>query len=1166
MKIKSLQLFGFKSFADRTELVFDRQIVGVVGPNGCGKSNIVDAIRWVMGEQSAKGLRGTEMADVIFNGTTTRKKSAFAEVNLTFDNADRSAPAPYTDCAEVMISRRLFRTGESEYLINKVPVRLKDITDLFLGTGSSARAYSIVAQGKVDQIVLAKPEDRRFLLEEAAGVAKYKARKVAAERKMEGTRQNLDRVHDIIQELERSARHLDRQVERAEQFRKIQNELRQIDEQIVGFKISRLDRLATSNAEHRTQSSMDFERVSAQFSEIEARIEQFRLEALNQEKASSSDYEALLRQKENFSQADKEVELSTQRIQLLKNQIEERKKDVERLLSKSEANKISVQQVLHEQQTLESQREKASTELQELKTSVNEAEMKIQSLETERRTSQVRIDEIRTQSAREAQRREMMQSERVNLELERAEVEQSAEQGEKQERQIRGDLTGLEDRLRQLESRLSNLEAEISGIEKNRSDATAQQSHLQEERTQVNQLLAQVEAQIKSVKTLEEHEVGYDVGALERKKSTGYPFIMDLLKFKTGFERVGEAFFHTFGQFFTGATHATDTDEMARFTKVVNAGADLATYPRSLLDVVEGEIPEELMSLLSSIELLETLPSDQKVEHPCMDEKGALRLPVAPQLFLESLGRVRVSETPFGRKMEMTKLEQERTKLLEHRHALDQQTVEMKSQLERMAQSLSARQIELKDLGAQRVELRSQGMRLKTQLEHSEAQREVLRQQVTDLDERIQTLTAEISKALEVSQEVVHLEEKLQGFQEQIERARAAKQELDGVWIEKRIAFGALEERLDRLRQQTLQTEITQSEYAHNRSMFEADIAAWTQESERENERICANVEQRQTNELEIKRLESALSLSRESLQKVRQDLENFEVERKAVQYERDKTQSAVQALELEHQKLKFEVEELSQLVHERYHCSIQDLIAQLDVATLARLEDEVVLGALEVDAKELRERLEKFGDVNLLAITEQKEIRERLDFMNRQREDLLKTLDALQSIIDRINKITEFRFRETFRAINHNFQVLFPKLFGGGRAHMTLTNENDLLETGVEIFAEPPGKKVQTMSLLSGGEKAMTSISLIFSLFAYRPSSYCILDEVDAPLDEVNTMRYNSIIQEMSALSQFIVITHNKRTMEVTDTLFGVTMQDPGVSQLVGVQLQEAKAFVASA
>lgn len=1158
MKIKALQLFGFKSFGDRTELSFDRVIVGVVGPNGCGKSNIVDAIRWAMGEQSAKGLRGNEMSDVIFNGTATRKRANFAEVSLIFENNQGLAPAPYHECAEIMITRRLYRSGESEYLINKVPVRLKDITDLFLGTGSSARAYSIVAQGKVDQIVLAKPEDRRFLLEEAAGIAKYKVRKQAAERKMEATQENLARIQDITGELERNARSLERQVEKAEQFRKLQTELRQLDEQIISAKIARLEKLATTNDQARTSAQMDFESSSQELLKLETEIETMRLEALNQEKLSASDYEALLSSKEKFANADKESELRSQRISNLQFQIEERKKDIERLQSKTEANRDVLKQMLEERERLQGERSTEEEKVNLVKRDLEAVQARIQTLEARAQSLRAEIEEKKTAQIREESKREVLQSEKVELELKRVEIERSLEDFSQRKAAQDSESFSIAVQLEEAEAERMHCEGNLKELEALERSLVQEQSGLLKDISAARDQLSQCEAEISSLTSLEQHEVGYDQGALNRKKQTGQSFLMDLIEFKSEYAAVAAGFFNEFGQdFFEGDPGEANA---VRWNRISGPSTYQTSFSRTLLDAVSNQPASEIQNFLKSVELVDEL-SDSEVGHIQIDLRGFVKMPLGGGFSRSSLGEIQKQDSPFNRKLQIQEASLKKSQLELNLSELESRYATMGQRLREGTQSIHEVRQKIRDLltkiqgiAARRAQQAAQSEMLDRRINELHLEFKNLEQAISEVSGSLETVGTDHSWSEQQAE--------FDRLSLELNQERAKKSEQDSLWIEKRIAFGALLERLERLEQQTIDQEMTKSEYEHNQGLYQSDIQNWTGDIAKEEalirdlKNLCTSAQS------ESAQLESRLAESKAQLTKLRSEVDQADVLRKDLQSRKDERQKNLQDLELTHQRLKFEVEELSQIVQERYHVALADILQNVNPADLERLEDETILGSLEVDAAEIRRKLEKFGDVNLLALSEYEDIKKRLDFMNTQREDLLKTLDALQSIIQRINKITEFRFRETFTAINHNFQLLFPKLFGGGKAYMTLTDEKNLLETGVEIFAEPPGKKVQAMSLLSGGEKAMTSISLIFALFAYRPASFCILDEVDAPLDEVNTVRYNSIVEEMSALSQFIVITHNKRTMEVAQKLFGVTMQDPGVSQLVAVELNEAQAL----
>jgi chromosome segregation protein len=1154
-------MHGFKSFADKTELYFDQQIVGIVGPNGCGKSNIVDCIRWAMGEQSAKGLRGKEMSDVIFAGTPSRKAAGFAEVSLIFDNADRQAPAPYTDCAEVMITRRLYRTGESEYQINKVNVRLKDVHDIFLGTGSSAKAYSIVAQGKVDQVVLAKPEERRFLIEEAAGIAKYKVRKQAAERKIETTQQNLDRVNDILRELERSSKSLERQVEKAEKYRELQKSLKSKECDFLAARLKRLDESATANQEALDSTQAGLIEKQAFLQKCEAEIERLRLETLNQEKLTSGDYESLMAGKDRLAKLETDRELAQQKIQLLTNQIADRKTDLERIGSKFEDQEGSRKTLLEELQKIQDEKSRADERLQMFREAMEKANVEVAGAEKSLADANSRLQDLKSEMAARVQRLEMLKAELVDLELQRAERERRYDLAQQQSEQLRVEEALL---LSQSDEKMQEIQQQKLSLDQLRSDKERlleEKSERLAEKLQLESRLFEKETQIQNLQSLEVHSLGYDPMALEMKNQTGQKFLMDRIQFKLEYRQIGEVLVYHLGQYFTeDLTSALDTP---RWTSLfVTEAADFPSNSAEVL--IEGETADEVREILRRIEFVDELQAAGSSNFPQIDRAGRWRTPLGSGLSLRSCGLISKEQSPFGRQQE----------LLDFQGEVESLRAELQSQASRIEQNRQSlesnhRETEIQAKNLQNLEREKENLLLQRDrfLQKGAANQSLQTQLQSELQD-CDTKIGEKQKALDLIPAEMDLssnEAEIQDRRLQLDAAKAELQKRESEWVEYRIQVGALQERMERLQEQCISVDMAQSEYRHNQDVYHRDIEVWAQEIERLKESSQLAGEEAESLRTRLQDLELSLAKAKEEMSGVRQALAENEESRRSFQGSKEELSQILANLELERQRYRLEAEEISRALEDRYQLSAAELLGNLSPEELQGLAD-LSLSELELEVKSLRDRINRFGDVNLVALSEYEEIKGRLDFMTAQREDLLKTLDSLQSIIDRINRISEFRFRETFAAINHNFQLLFPKLFGGGKAYMRLTDENNMLDTGVEIFAEPPGKKIQAMSLLSGGEKAMTSISLLFSLFAYRPSSFCILDEVDAPLDDINTRRYNQIIQEMASLSQFIVITHNKRTMEVASTLFGVTMQEPGCSRIVGVNLNEAKAFTTTA
>ncbi|TVQ79887.1 MAG: hypothetical protein EA369_03825 [Bradymonadales bacterium] len=1152
---------GFKSFADKTELVFDEQIVGVVGPNGCGKSNIVDAIRWAMGEQSAKGLRGKEMSDVIFAGTPARKASGLAEVSLVFDNSDHQAPAPYTDCAEIMITRRLYRSGESDYLINLVTVRLKDIHDLFLGTGSSAKAYSIVAQGKVDEVVLAKPEDRRFLIEEAAGIAKYKIRKQSAERKMEATQQNLDRVNDLLRELEKNSKNLERQVEKAEKFRSLQSELKAKECDWIAARLKRLDESAVANQEALQSAQDALTEKQSRLAEIEAKIETLRLESLQYEKITAEDYESLMSTKDQLARLDTERELAQQKMELLNNQIAERRSDVARLGSKFENQEGSRQQLQAELERRQQERQQADQKLRELQAARDQAEDRLKDTQANlERISEV-LQAHRSELAVESQQLKMKRAELVDIELYRAGLESRLEVERQEIKSLEIEDHSFSEDLQTKLDELRVKKEEEQDLSGRREQLLKERESLLAELSRLDSGCIEKEAAIKSLKQLEQHALGYDGMALELKKQTGLELLMDQVKFRPEAQDLGETLIYHLGQFFTESL--ADQALEARWTSLLlKAGSNRPE--RSLSSLLDESSSEQVKDLFSAIELVDEIDWESPTEFCQLDRKGGWRASLGASLELRSFGKVSREQSPFSRHHEIIRSEQELSELRQELGAMQARVEDNLQRQEELRKNLEKTQLARQEIEQKLEALRQDRELILQQKAGKNALAEELSEEIQKTEEKIAKKNGEILSLPELkSTESMELE--LAEARQRLAEAKNQLDERDADWVEYRIECGALQERLERIQQQFVSLDMAQSEYKHNQGLYQKDIELWEQEIHSLRQNVKDWAERGAQEREKVQSLEKGLAKSKDQVANFRRDLEELEKSRREWASSKEELVESLQALELEKQRFSLELEEINRSLEERYEISAQQLLSSLSEEDLESLASSS-LEEMALEVKALRERLSKFGDVNLVALTEYEEMKSRVEFMNTQREDLLGTLSSLQSIIDRINRISEFRFRETFNAINHNFQLLFPKLFGGGKAFMRLTDESQLLETGVEIFAEPPGKKIQAMSLLSGGEKAMTSISLLFSLFAYRPSSFCILDEVDAPLDDINTRRYNEIIREMSSLSQFIVVTHNKRTMEAASTLFGVTMQEPGCSRIVGVNLTEAKAFTTAA
>lgn len=1174
MQIKRIEIVGFKSFVDRAILEFGPGIAAVVGPNGCGKSNVVDAIRWAMGEQSPKNLRGRAMEDVIFGGSENRKPVGMAEVSLVFANEKGQGPAAVRDYAEFMVTRRLYRNGDSEYLLNKTPCRLLDISELFMDTGIGARAYSIIEQGKIGQILNAKPEDRRFLIEEAAGVSKFKARKKTALRKIEATRQNLLRLRDIIGEVRRQLGTLRRQARKAEQFRSYREEQKQIE---LGFARRRYAGLVRSGAQLRREENHARRQVAeleGRFAQLELGLEKQRLTQAEAEQELARSQEGVFHLGSELQRVEGRIEFGAQALQKLERQQqqdEQERQNLERRLVEvrtESAELTSAGATLAEECRRQSAAlERQTAALQERQERERENE---NALEAARRALFARMDELaRSRNALEDARRRLLGLD------------------ERSGRQHRETVLLGEKRI--------DLAAAASSVEQNLAEwqvlQTEQEQALQESREQA--LVARRRLEENERRLLEEQgRLGECRSRLQALEQMARNFegcgagvkllcqdpamhgrlvgmVADLLEVPDACESAVEAVLGERLQALVthhsqDALAALDTLREAggRATLVLPAAGEGAsvTFPggQALADLVvpRPDVASVLLPLLRGVFLVEDLAPYLATELPagvalvtstgdCLTHRGTL----------SGGAREGLDHNLLSQKREVKEL-QARQKVLDDSLALLRQ-----ERIDQKAALGTAEELQ----GALREELHA------LELKRTAAEKDLLRgrQELARIDERLEIAAFESDQ----------LEEERAALQRRQSEAEAARESLERAHREQEAAVARCEEtlRVWRREQTTLTEAVTTLKVAlaELRERQEggrrqlSQLAANGEELERQ---LCQRERNRQQAASEAVRLQDerqrlqvelevlhgrreeqqvVLNRLKDAFGEQQQQLEAQEDAIRVVRGQLGQARERLTGLQLQVRENDMETAHLHQDTEFRYRFDL----ARDD----ACVEDEDFDPlAAEARLEELRRCIDTIGEVNLTAIDEYREMEQRWEFLTGQEADLQNSLEGLQAAIARINRTTRKRFRETFDQVNAMFQEIFPRLFLGGRAQLTLTDEQDLLETGIEIIVQPPGKRLQTVGLLSGGEKALTAIALIFAIFLIKPSPFCVLDEVDAPLDDANIQRFNEMVREMSSRSQFIVITHSKRTMEMADTLYGVTMEDPGISKLVSVRLND--------
>ncbi|NIP15165.1 MAG: chromosome segregation protein SMC [Pseudomonadales bacterium] len=1164
MRLKQIKLAGFKSFVDPTTVTLPSNRCAVVGPNGCGKSNIIDAVRWVMGESSAKQLRGENLTDVIFSGSNSRKPTAIASIELVFSNEDGRIGGEYSAYAEISVRRQVTRESQSTYFLNGNKCRRRDIMDIFLGTGFGPRSYSIIEQGMISQLVEAKPEDLRVYLEEAAGISKYKERRRETENRVRHTRENLDRLNDIREELDRQLQHLKRQSRAAERYRGLKEEERKLTAELHTIRLLALEAELDSHREQIQQLEVELSRRQAEQQAIDTQIEQGR--------QAHADTSATVNQVQGtFYQLGADIARIEEAIQFNQQRVKQLELDLETVTQRSE--ETGRQLAMDDTQIRE-----LRDQLAELEPRRREAERldglaaaHLAELEQRHRAWQDDWDDFRNRAARNERDAEVQASRVEHLEqlLQRlrGRHDQLLDDAEEVPAVASDDVASLADEIAGIESRRSGLEAEtdrtIKALASLREDVLVRERMVEEARGELQSLrhdLASLQAVQRAAlgrdeRSAQEWVDARGLGSAERLGET--------LAVVPGWEHAVEA---VLGDDLQGIR----VDDVSPF------GGSLENLPGAGVTLVEGsfhaESSGELPSLASLIRsgnlkldsLLFGIFAAESVE-VAFSHRGALR---AGQSIITREGIwvgpdwVRIlpaSEQDSGiiqrtQELETLALRVEEAEL--GLAELQSQVLEGRAQAEALELERAKLQAEVNDLNVQLGDMKAQHGVKRVQIEEAGARRERIHREREELDAQV---TEETRKLLEAREALATAERTR-------EQQDVAREELEsrGVASESELAAAREEARANRERYHALNAEW---------QSLESRMVA----SETARDRLV-----RQRRELDEQRdsLEAGIASSATPLPDLRQDLETrlserLEVEQQlsAARSELELLAERIRGLETERGEAEAAVESVRSKLEttrvERQGLAVQQTNLTDQIAStgldLADVRDGLAEDAEEARWVELLERtdrrIQRLGPINLAAIEEFEAQSERKVYLDKQNEDLEQALETLLGAIRRIDRETRARFKETFEAVNRHLGELFPKVFGGGHAYLELTGE-DLLDTGVSLMARPPGKRNASVHLLSGGEKAMTAVALIFAIFHLNPSPVCMLDEVDAPLDDVNVLRFAELIKDMSADVQFVVITHNKLTMEMADHLMGVTMNEPGVSRLVSVDVEEASAM----
>jgi len=1225
MYLKNLTVLGFKSFADKTSLNFQPGVTAIVGPNGCGKSNVSDAIRWVLGEQSAKALRGGEMADVIFNGTDSRKPMGMGEVSLTLGGVgEESLKAAGVEVSydEVTLTRRIYRDGGSEYFLNRTPCRLKDIQQLFMGTGIGRTSYSILAQGHITQILSSKPEDRRMIFEEAAGITKFRSQKKESLRKLEYTEQNLLRIADTIKEVKRQIGSLQRQAGKARRYKEISRELQHLETQLVRHQFDVLQGEVTERQEIVENLRNEIETGSEDVLRFESEITTLREHLSELEQQVSVQQQQGLELKSGIDRNESRIHFNEERLAEIESQnakalaeitqAEERCQAASgELLSVTERLAVAEAALDQHRESLQARRES----LQQIENDLRERQEQLRQAQSTAYSAAQDLSRLRNEiAALDLQKQgnivrlEKLSSEKVQLEVERTGLElrlqeftASVELEKLTVATTRGSVEQRQNRLRELQAELQQASGEQDKFLHQQSDKRSrltvleqlEGSHegfdagavaaLRQSRSVIGSLADRIRVPDQFIAAVE-NALGHNLQlVIADQPSSAQEILADLSANKSGRASVAALAF----QQYSDANQLAFTGEMAPASGPVN---ELQTGQIvHAMSVIQAEPTVEplLKSLLGRTFIaadLKTATAQIQNGHAGCDfvtMGGELlnRHGIYTGGYLNKGGNGKAPSSILGRKNQIAELQAELAGL--------QTLVEDAS---RKRGELLTEQTELQtSIQAAQTELRLQEVAIATR----EGEFKALQNSNRLLQQKIETVMFEVQSLAEQEQEgfqkrealtarLAELEareragqEQVLAFTEELENLRQQRDAANAALTESKVGLASDEQLASSFRQQLIALE--------QRIL---ELGQMVELRKRECSSFIARQEQAQTEIQEARVQIERLQLERETVSAQTSELLGLKNSQDREIGTREETlrgqrsrlteiQNLRGGAEIELAQKNMTIQNLREKVQEKYKLNLDDIRSECITITYAdegpaqveTLSPEQMAAAgaatdwkvVQIKVEDLQQKMDEMGPVNLVAIEEYEETEQRHTFLSTQHDDLVNAKIQLLEVINRINTQTRTMFLETFEKIRDNFRLMFVDVFGGGKADLILSDEADVLESGIEIVARPPGKQLQSISLLSGGEQTMVAVSLLFSIYQVKPSPFCVLDELDAPLDEANVIRFVKVLERFLAHSQFIIITHNKRTIGMADVLYGVTMQEHGISKIVSVKFHKA-------
>ena len=1169
MRLSKIKLAGFKSFVDPTTITFPSSLVGVVGPNGCGKSNVIDAVRWVMGESSASRLRGDSITDVIFNGSSSRKPIGTASVELLFDNTDTTLEGQYAKYAEIAIRREVSRDGISNYYLNGTRCRRKDITGVFLGTGLGPRSYSIIEQGMISRLIEAKPEEMRMFLEEAAGISKYKERRRETSNRIKHTKENLDRLLDVLDEVEKQIKHLDRQAKTAERYGRYKDDERRTAAELLALRTKHLDDRAADAERHLAERKNSLEAAIAEQRKLEALIEESRV-------LQSHRNDEFNEVQGQYYKVGSEIARLEQSIEHAHELRERQKKDLE--------------QAIQGAREIRGHIDKDQTDIAQLELTLNEL---VPGLEQARQSEKSSADSLL--QAEEALAEWQQQWDDHTAQFNEAQQQRNVEQTRSE--QIESRIQSFYERRQKLDEAKSGASAEE--LKANLDELTAQELRKRQARDEFDRHLADIADKIRKLRdqdgkltrlvderraTLQASEGKYaslealqkaalgegDEGIQDWLESSGLDTnrkVAQALDVSDGWEKAVETVLGDYLQAICVSDITPVTENIAKLRSGhLTILEEFGTEPElfDVSDTLAAKVtgaPKAIHRLLAQVKVAESLGSALSLRESIGDDSSVIT----------------VDGIWLGKQwLRVSRDKDSKAGILSREHAMRRLKGEMresKARFESARKLLSDGRIRLNQLEERREAVQTDAASLLNEYSEIKAAHDAAQYRMDQANARQASIAEETG---EVDNQQISAEEQLRESRRNFNQAVESLEEFDALRATLETRRDELRTELKRVREQAQEDRQTVQNIT-----IQFESRRTSKESAALNlDRMRSQLQVFESREMEIRdqlqHRQTPLADTQKSLEKQLANRITVEEQLASARRRVEEVETNLRDLDQTRMQIDQSVEEARSAVSEAQMGTRELLVrregfAEQLAATdfefkslIEEMDSSATIESWEEKLEKVRRRIDRLGPINLAAIDEFKEQSERKEYLDSQLEDLNSALATLEGAIRKIDRETRSRFRETFNDVNAGFQLLFPKLFGGGHAYMELTGD-DLLSAGVTVMARPPGKRNSTIHLLSGGEKALTAVALVFAIFELNPAPFCLLDEVDAPLDDANIARFCDIVREMSEKVQFVFITHNKVTMEMARQLTGVTMHEPGVSRLVSVDLDEAVKMAAN-